>query len=209
MGIWHSIIGGNLHVTNKIREVNIYSIISCVSSQIKANELPINKEMTPEQVIEAEYKEEMSNGLHYKYIIDNNIMFVCIEKSPGLSSLAFAFKNASSGFMFKVPGVFSWPIRNDRWNHIDMEDGYQLGYAIGKINSEYYIAVYDTYLKRDIDFFIDKEKMKILELDNNKNRYWVGVIDDLSNFKEVKGNYMGKQIHVIDVDELKALFGEE
>jgi hypothetical protein len=187
----------------------IVCLQACVifTSQVKANELPINKGMTPEQVIESEYIKQSGN-LNYKYIIMGNIMFVCHEESPGFCSLGVAFRNPSSGFMFKVPGLFSWPIRNERNSYIDTGDAYMLGYTIGIYSSGYYIVIYDTFKKRDIDFYIDKKEMDMLELDNNTQRYWVGVINDLSDFNEVIGNYNSKQIHIIDAKELKAIFGE-
>lgn len=40
--------------------------------------MPINKELTPEQVIESEY-----SGLEYKYKVYDDVMFVCVKNEYG------------------------------------------------------------------------------------------------------------------------------
>jgi hypothetical protein len=140
---------------------------------IKAGYLPINKGMTPEEVIESEF-----GDFNYKYKIYDDIMFVCIDSSQNGSELKFAFRNDHSGFMFQVPGYFSGSLINGKNKVVYINESlYPIYCFVGKVHSKYYITITDLH-NQNTHFYKDGKVMDLLDSESAGQKYWVTVIDD-------------------------------
>lgn len=182
-----------------------------IATQIKFDNITINKDLTPEQYIESKYGEINQRNLDYKYIIKNGYLFALINKLKNNEDgyLIQAFKGEKSGFMDTkdLPGfkfLFGYDVR---MGFVDLPNGKTDSLIVSEFKSDYIIKIYDYYKEDNIEFYINEKKMDVLTFDDIKDSYWIEVLTDLSQDVEIYGMYNGEKFHVINTQEIKAWFG--
>ena len=187
----------------------LFVVAGYYATQIKANYLPINIDMTPEQIIEAEFKEIDRENLHYSYLIKDDFLIACIESTTGHSSVHVALKNDISGFMFDVPGTTVGSIYNDKYLNTIFDDDSILLTTILKYKSKYVVLIGDLLQKRDIDVYVNNEKLEPLNSSNAIDTCWADVLSDSSKAFEIYCVFEGQTYHIVDNQEINDLFGGE
>jgi hypothetical protein len=180
----------------------IFCLLACIffATPIKANQLPINIGLTPEQVIETKY-----GDMPFKYKIYDNLMFVCINNA-GNCGLNYAFKNDNSGFMFELPGFYIGSIIQQVAQYIGVTDEEPVMISVLSYKAKYYVTIADTFSEKgDIVFYKNGEKFEALSFENARNQYWVFELEDLSSFNEIEGYYKGEKIKIEDLNRIDTL----
>jgi|AGTN01.3.fsa_nt_gi hypothetical protein len=185
----------------------LYLIIGNISTNIKINNLEINKGKSPEQIIEEEYPDLKKSDLQYKYIINGDFLFVCMETKTGYCQLDFARRTRNSGYFFKVPGLSFGPNYNIKYGTVNLGEDKLLNYYVYKIQSKYVIEIADLFGKRSIEVYNNQDKIGALSLDNALNQYWAVVLNDLDILQDITCIYGNNEIHIIDNEEVKLLYG--
>ena len=181
--------------------------VGSYATGLKYNELAINKELTPEQVIEQKYPKISDKNLRYKYEIIDDFMFVCVETLKGRCHLDYAFCNENSGYMFDIPGLKFWSHQELKSGIIELPNG-GFFYHLFKVKSKYIIEIIDLS-KLDIDIFCNSIELSPLTFEGSSDQYWVTVTDNLEEIDELYCIYQDEKIHILNGYELKALLGEE
>ena len=187
----------------------LFVVAGYYATQIKANYLPINIDLTPEQIIEAEFKEIDRENLHYSYLIKDDFLIACIESTTGQGTLHTAYKNDISGFMFDIPGTTVGSIRESRHSYTILKDDSVLFITILKYKSKYVILIEDLLQKREIDVYVNDEILVPLTTSYENNTCWADVLSDSSKVFETKCVFEGNTYHIVDNQEINDLFGGE
>ncbi len=198
-------------ISNKLEKI-IFIIISIIlyvffgyfATQIKADYLPINNNLTPEELIQAEFK---GNYSEYKYFIKDSFLFACIKTDNGFNSYNIAFKNNRSGFMFNVPGTVIGSIYQVKYFYTVLNDDNKIiSTQIRKYNSKYVISIrYD--FQEEIEIFIDDKKLEPFSFEDSPNTLWGDVIYNINNDMKLYCVYQGQKYNIVDYNEIINKFG--
>jgi len=186
--------------------IAFYIIFGYYAAQIKAYELPINKGLTPEQIIESEFSNIKQQNLNYKYFIKDDFLFVSIDYNTGYCDYDIAVKNKNSGFMFDVPGTIVGLIYQRKDIYTMLKDDKILQTTIYKYGSKYAIVISDLF-NRDINIYINDEEIDPFTFNNCLNTCWADVFSDVSKEFEIYCVYEGYRYHLVNETEIKAKFG--
>lgn len=185
-----------------------FLITGIFATQIKINDLEINKGKTPEQVIEETYPEIVEKGLEYKYVIINDFLFVCIESETRYCEMQFAYKTSNSGYIFNVPGIsVNSHLFHRKHGTIQVAEKEWLHYLIYRVQSKYIIIITDVFGKSKIQIYDNRVPAEILTFDNALDQYWAIVITDLEVPHDITFVYEGKEYQITDTEEIKSFFG--
>ena len=181
-----------------------FIVVGFYATDLKYNVLPLNKGLTPEQVIENEFPQTGDKDLNYKYKIDGDYLFVCWESGYNLCNFDFALRNHNSGFMFDVPGIKFGS--NSKTNIGVFElDKKSITSVIYKTDHHYIIEFHEIQ-KSDIHIFLNDTKIEPFTFDDAVNQYWVAVIADTDTMVEINCIYQGQRTHIFNADEIKSMF---
>jgi hypothetical protein len=186
--------------------IALYVVIGYYATQIKAYELPINKNLSPEQIIESEFADIKQYNQDYNYFIKDDFLFVSIKHSTGFCNYDIAFKNKNSGFMFNVPGTIVGSIYQRININTMLKDNKAVESTIKKYGEKYVIVISDLF-NRDIDIYIDDVKIDPFTFDDCTNTCWADVFLDLSDECEIYGVFEGDKYHIANNTEIKSYFG--
>jgi hypothetical protein len=185
----------------------LFWALGSVATGIKENVLGINQGKTPEQVIEEEYPELEEKGLQYRYVTEDDFLFVCYELETGYCQFNFAYRTDNSGYFFQVPGLAFGPNFAVKPLSLELNQNELLYYSVYKVRGNYFVEVADLFGKRDIQVLQNGEPMEALTFDNTANQYWAVNAGDLDTPIAVSGRYKGKEFSIINTDEIIALYG--
>lgn len=174
--------------------------------QIKAT-LPINAGMTPEQVIKVTYPKIVQDDRNYKYTIIDDYLFLCVETKPGYYDFDIGYRNDQSGFILELPGLVTGDIYKKEHKVVPLNGHRNIYVGVRRyFKSDFVITIIPININ-DIEFFSNDIKMESIYGDWNDDTRWIDVID-LSKDIEIHAVSKGEKIYVINLDEIREMFGE-
>jgi len=184
-------------------------VAGLIATNIKENDLDINKGKTPEEIIEETFPELNTKGLQYSFEVVDDFLFVYMETVTGHCDFDFGYKTEHSNYYFKIPGFSFFSERyNFKQGATELSDDELLYYYIYQIDSKYVVEIADLFGKRDIDIYNNGDLIKPRGFEGTLNQYWTMVIADLNSTERynVSCIYQGKEIHIINSEEIKSLY---
>lgn len=181
-------------------------------TKFKLLNLPINKGLSAEQIIEDEFKDVISNDKNYRYLIRENFLFTAIKRETGYWQFEIAVRNENSGFIFDAPGISIGPssiYKSKSLPDISLGTGNSIGATILKFKTSYAVIIGKWQGLKGIKVYANGKELESLTGDPVYNDYWFYVTDDLSEEIDLHCVFNQKEYHFANNEEIKALFKEE